>query len=234
MCLVLGSVAMAQQRVPARSYGSRSGYRSALFPGTGGAPALRARGFPTTHAQRLGKVVGGIHAPSLGRSSLGRAAVYPIAVPVYYGGFGYGYGYQPPVQQVVQPPPQVTVVNQPPASPPVIINNYYNQPSDKPAVQEYTAGDESSNGSGAMKSFHAPVSPRPERSIEDDKPTVYLIAFKDQSIYPALGYWVEGDTLHYISKQGSHNRASVDLIDKAFSEQLNLERGLEFELLIAE
>jgi hypothetical protein len=56
------------------------------------------------------------------------------------------------------------------------------------------------------------------------------VAFKDGSIYAALSYWLEGTTLHYITLQGSHNRATVDLIDRDLSARLNRERGLDFKL----
>ena len=68
------------------------------------------------------------------------------------------------------------------------------------------------------------------RSADDDKATIYLIAFKDHTILPSLAYWVEGDTLNYITEQGTPNRASLSLIDRDFSKQLNRERHIEFSL----
>jgi hypothetical protein len=41
---------------------------------------------------------------------------------------------------------------------------------------------------------------------------------------------MEGDTLNYVTQQGTPNRASIDLIDKPFSRQLNRERNVEFNL----
>ncbi len=220
MCLILAGSAWTQVRAQRRTFGSRSGFGNVLFPGTGGPPPIRANR-STSGIQ--------IRTPHRGVRTAAPVA-YPVAVPAYYG----GYGYAPPARPV-QPPPQVTVVTPPqPASPPVIINNYYNQEPAKPVAHQHTAGEESQNGSGAKSSFRAPAPLQPSRVVEDAKPTIYLIAYKDHSIYPALGYWVEDDTLHYITTQGSHNRASVELIDKAFSEQLNLERGLDFELAIGE
>jgi hypothetical protein len=64
----------------------------------------------------------------------------------------------------------------------------------------------------------------------NDQPTIYLIAFKDHSIVQALGYWMEGATLHYVSVEHSLNQASIDLIDRDLSQRLNDERGLEFRL----
>jgi hypothetical protein len=59
---------------------------------------------------------------------------------------------------------------------------------------------------------------------------IFLIAMKDHTIFPAVAYWVEGDTLNYITAQGVRNRVSLDLVDKDFSKQLNKERNLDFAL----
>src|SRR5262249_56399354 len=44
----------------------------------------------------------------------------------------------------------------------------------------------------------------------EPQPTLYLIAFKDHSIVQALGYWMEGSTLHYVSSEHSLNQASLN------------------------
>jgi hypothetical protein len=66
--------------------------------------------------------------------------------------------------------------------------------------------------------------------VNDDQPTLYLIAFKDHSIVQSLGYWMEGSTLHYVSAEHSLNQVSSDLIDRDLSQRLNDERGVEFKL----
>jgi hypothetical protein len=45
-----------------------------------------------------------------------------------------------------------------------------------------------------------------------------------------VAYWVDGDTLNYITVQGSKNSASLDLVDREFSQQINKERRVEFGL----
>lgn len=214
-----------------RTYGSPSGFGNILFPGTGTAPPLvnpYLRPGPT-FAQRLGATVGG-HPSRLihGRSDARRSAplVIPYAVPLWTG-YGYGYGYAPPMAE------PVTVINQPPQQPTVIINQYYTADTAKPVVRDYSQTDLPEPGSSTLRSYQAPVPSHPEparAAAQDPKPTVYLIAYKNQSIYAALAYWIEGDTLHYITTQGSHNRASLELIDREFSEQLNRERNVEFSL----
>lgn len=219
-----------------RTYGSPSGFGNVLFPGTGTAPPLVSpylRPGPT-FAQRLGATVAG-HPRSLllGRPDARRALpiVIPYAVPVW----GYGYGYGPPMAEYSP----VTVVNQPPQQPTVIINQYYGSDTAKPVVRDYTQTELPPPGpaSPSLRSFQAPVPSHPEPPKQDSaaeerdpKPTIYLIAYKDQSIYPAIAYWIEGDSLHYITPQGSHNRASLELIDREFSERLNRERNIDFSL----
>ena len=53
-----------------------------------------------------------------------------------------------------------------------------------------------------------------EPSEQPVEPTHYLIAFKDKSIYSAVAYWVDGDTIHYFTAGNTHNQASVSLIDR--------------------
>jgi len=58
----------------------------------------------------------------------------------------------------------------------------------------------------------------------------YLIAYKDHSIYSALAYWLEGDTLHYVTTQNTHNQASLSLIDVDQTYKLNSDRSVPFSL----
>jgi hypothetical protein len=133
------------------------------------------------------------------------------AYPVFFGGYGYGYGYGEQPAQAEQPQqPQTIVVQQPAtqaAAPMITINQYFK--SDGPA------------GGPTMTTT---------ASRQDDKPTIYLIAMKDHTIMPALGYWVQGDTLSYITSQGTKNSISLTLVDRDFSKQLNDERHVEFSL----
>ena len=56
----------------------------------------------------------------------------------------------------------------------------------------------------------------------------YLISYKDHSVYPALAYWIEGDTLHYVTTQNTHNQASLSLIDIDQTYKLNADRSVPF------
>ena len=243
----LATLALAQNRGP--MYGSGGGYRpsgyasgfgNVLSPGTGRAPAgfgnvlSPGTGIPPGATSRPGTFGrGGLGGSQAGNRRGGRSATYvPYAFPVYVGGYGYMYGdgYGTPPE-----PPQPAVASEPgaPAAPQVIINQYFTPDTARLTVREY--GGEGSDTSG-VHVYHAPGREPDADAAEDrrgqpeDKPTIYLIAFRDNSLQSALAYWVEGDTLHYVTVQGSHNKASLDLVDRAFSEQINRERNLDFHL----
>jgi endonuclease YncB( thermonuclease family) len=58
----------------------------------------------------------------------------------------------------------------------------------------------------------------------------YLIAFKDHTIYSAVAYWVDGDTLHYFTTGSTHNQVSLSLVDVPLTERLNKEAGEDIRL----
>jgi endonuclease YncB( thermonuclease family) len=62
------------------------------------------------------------------------------------------------------------------------------------------------------------------------EPDVYLLAFKDHSVYGAVAYWVDGDTLHYFMPGNQHNQASVSLVDREMTARLNKASGMEVKL----
>jgi len=224
--VVLAAGAALAQPGPPRTYGSPLGFGSVLYPGMGTPPPFPTAQFQTntSFAHSLGMNVAGraIYAnpwpgPNQGR---GRAAmVVPYAVPVFVGGYGYGYGsgYQEPnvTYMVQQSPP-------PSPAPQVVINQSFGNTTTPPTgsvMREYQA-------SGPPATEPAPAPP----AAAEEKPTIYLLALTDGSVYSALAYWVEDGALHYITTGHAHNRASLELVDRKISEQLNRERGVEFKL----
>jgi hypothetical protein len=119
----------------------------------------------------------------------------------------------------------------------VIINQGYRPETPNPVLRDYSDAQlPEPETHRSMRTYDAPVHPTPdpkERAAalaESERPTIFLIAFRDHTILPALAYWVEGDTLNYISKEGQPNRASLALVDRDFSRQLNRERKVDFNL----
>ena len=235
---VLGVSTLAAQTAPvvrsgptmqAPSNGLRFG--NILFPG-GIAPHQQ------THAGRIGAVVGGGPFPGAGVGGGGRPGlpnrnrtiVVPYAVPVYYGDpYGYGYGYQ-------QQTPNVTVVVPQQSTPSVVINHNYSPETARPVLRDYSNSELPESGikvyEGPRQQSAAPAEPaQPEtRRAAPDKPTIYLIALKDGTIRQAIGYWIEGSSLNYVTPQSSINNVALDSVDRELSVQLNSERNLEFDL----
>jgi len=124
--------------------------------------------------------------------------------------------------------------------PSVVINQNFIPPQANPVIRDYVPGDTTADQPQGMRLYQAPPShpyadaadnaaPK-RRTSSDDQPTIYLIAFKDHSIVQALGYWMEGAALHYVSVEHTLNQASLDLIDRDLSQRLNDERGVEFKI----
>jgi hypothetical protein len=192
----------------AQLHGVRGSLGSVVYPA--GAPGTP--GVTRTGSSVVNPGGGGVHlvSPIVPRNNGARKSTI-YAYPVYVGGYYTPYvtpmdpsAGSAPVQ------PNVTVVMPPQQASPVIINNYY--PSTAPAGpdQVQPVVDEVSQ-------------PTPE-------PTHYLIAFTDHTIYAATAYWVDGDTLHYFTSGNTHNQASLSLVDRAFTERLNKESGVEVKL----
>jgi len=170
-------------------------------------------------------------------------------VPVYAPG---GYGYYDSDQQS---PTNVTVVVPQQPAPPVIINQTFGPDSGTSGgLKEYSSTDVSEQGGlrvyepgkrsepiqrktepqapDKAATAQRPPDPGPVRSsyVRDDQPTIYLIALKDTTVRQAIGYWVDGNTLHYVTPQASINHLSLDMVDKDLSSRLNEERKLDFDL----
>ncbi|HYW45488.1 MAG TPA: hypothetical protein VE959_21680 [Bryobacteraceae bacterium] len=150
----------------------------------------------------------------------GRSTV--IAYPVYVGGYG-GYGgyydgsYMMDPTTLMSQQPNVTVIL-PPQQPPVIIN-------------QFGAGQTQQMQPMGM---YPPQSDQPadvpQAQVPASEPAHYLIAFKDHTIYSAIAYWVDGDTLHYFTTGNTHNQVSVSLVDRELTDRLNREMGVEVKL----
>jgi endonuclease YncB( thermonuclease family) len=121
-------------------------------------------------------------------------------------------------------------------------NTYAAAPAPQPQP-DITVNDSSQPASAVMQYFGSEDArdPTTPTAAADDiqpvgepasttEPSHYLIAFKDHSIYSAVAYWVDGDTLHYFTSGNTHNQASVSLVDRDLTERLNKESGLEVRL----
>jgi hypothetical protein len=127
--------------------------------------------------------------------------------PYYDNTYSTGYSY--PAYQTA---PNVTAVY-----PPQSTTMVYQTP--RPAMHEYDQyGQEiqpqgATGGGGTMAG-----SP------------IYLIAFSDKSIRAAAAYWVNGQTLHYVTLEHEEKQAPLSSVDRDMSARLNRERRVQFQL----
>ena len=142
-----------------------------------------------------------------------------VYVPYAVGGYQYyGPGGGDPGVDMVYP-------NQQGAAPMVVINQNFIPQTASPIVRDYMPDQ----GSG-VQVYPPPSQGSAQQENSSQESPAFLIAFKDHTIYAAVGYWVEGDTLHYITSGNTHNQVSLDLVDRELSARLNGERGVDFLL----
>jgi hypothetical protein len=148
-----------------------------------------------------------------------------VAYPVYVGA-GYDL-YAQPVPNV----PQVTVINEPAPPPQIIIHQTFLGQPGQTTVTETAGGTQES---ASVRVYTAPAAvpeaARAEKEPEDEEETtVYYLVFRDHLIEPAVGYWVDGETLHYITTRNKHRAVPMDKLDRATTNRLNRNRGVLFE-----
>jgi hypothetical protein len=59
---------------------------------------------------------------------------------------------------------------------------------------------------------------------------IYLFALKDETVRPAVAWWVEGNVLHYVTPAGKQAEAPLDAVDRALTDRLNAERNVRLQL----
>lgn len=225
-------LALAQYTPGSKPHSYTAG--NVLYPG--GVPPTPPAGSPILPMGGYGQVAHSGHGAGGGHGSYrgsGQAAHHPahapgVIVPVYLGG-GYGEPYADPQQQGAAPPP-------PPDEPDiVIVNQDYRPEVLNPVVHDYTNAEIPESPSIEQRQSTPPPAmiqggaPLPQQQ-QDPSPTIYLIAMTDGNIVAALGYWMEGDTLNYITRDGNRNRVSISRVDRTFSAKLNADRNVEFKL----
>lgn len=220
--LMLAAVAAAQTGT---TYNSLGGFGNVLYPGTGHAPNNpKPGGLPPGFARQLGRTAAGAPTrPARVNHTHGGGAVL-VPYPVVVGNYGYGGYYDSiPAQQQSSAPTASTN-----SVPSVVINQTFVQ--ERPAPAGYQPEPQEQNsGMRVYNGLQTVPQPEPARASAD-QPTFYLIAFNDNRIVPALGYWLEGGNLHYVTKDHTLNQVSLDLIDRDMSQQLNDQRNVEFRL----
>ncbi|MBK9169742.1 MAG: hypothetical protein IPM24_20095 [Bryobacterales bacterium] len=215
--LLLCGVLLAQRPGGVRSGGGRSG-------------GARAASAPRVSGPQFGNIhgFGNVVYPGTGRPPLtpgiSSRPEPPATTGFRDGGFGRrGGGF---IWLPIGTPFSYPLLNQPALTPQqetaptqVIINQNFAPEVARPVVREYeTDGD---------RIYEAgPRHPEPPA----EEPKGFLIALTNHTIYVAFTFWVDGDTLHYVTLQGTQNMASLDLVDVDLSTRLNRERNVVFDL----
>jgi len=186
-------------------------FGSVVFPGGAAVPPVHMAPPVMAGTPRyVNPPVGGQNfrrSPSV-RSTRGNSFVY--AYPVFVGGYDTSmFGGEPVPAAAVPPQPAPGAYYPPESARPVMIQVGPDYPSREPmsAYQPPAAADE--------------TQPSSER---------YLLAFKDHTVYSAVAYWFDGDTLHYFTPGNVHNQVSISLIDRDLTTRLNKELGIEFHM----
>ncbi len=184
----------------ANAGGNGTPFGRIIYPGTG-APAVMTA--PPTGLPQP--------APTVPHPGHGGAGLIPY--PVYFTGGNY-LQYTPPQAPLAS---NYTSSPQVPDAPVVIVNQYFRPDGQPEEISE------------APRPVQTPR-PAPVLADNQDKDIIFLIAMKDHTIYAASAYWVEDNTLNYITVQGSQNSASLDLVDRQLSQRLNRNRNVAFGL----
>ena len=139
--------------------------------------------------------------------------VFPVTpvLPTYGSVWDYGLGYPAPMAAVTPPSAY-------PATPAVVITQQYATP----VIRET---------SPLVRPYVPPARMPAVREAPDDRSAViYLLAFSDHVIRPALAYWIDGGTIHYLGLDKQQRQAPLAAVDRDLSLQLNRERGVPFRL----
>jgi hypothetical protein len=185
---------------PATSPGTQRFFGSTSFPG-GGGPRLVV---PNTRNLTL--------SPRQGLGTYG--AQFGYGIPWFY--YGPDYFYQPDQSAM-----QAEASAQP--SQPNIVIVY------PPQSGQSLSGAPTAQGDTWRVYPPAQTAPAAESPAPPEQPN-YLLAFKDHNIYSAVAYWIDGDTIHYITSGNRHNQATIDLLDRPLTERLSKGAGYEVKL----
>ena len=127
---------------------------------------------------------------------------YPYAYSGYAGDYSYGNAYATsPNVIVVYPQPQGAE------------SQVHYQSS--PAIREYDENGYEVTPSGSAARSGSPT---------------YLIALKNHVIYDAVSYSVKDGTIYFVTIAKEQKSCPMIMVDRAFSAELNRERGVNFQL----
>lgn len=127
---------------------------------------------------------------------------YPYAYSEYAGDYNYGYRYATSPNVIVVYPQLQGAESEMPYQA-------------NPVIREYDENGYEVKPSGSAARSGSPT---------------YLIALKNHVIYHAVSYSIKGDTIYFVTVAKEQKSCPMIMVDRAFSAQLNRERGVNFQL----
>lgn len=188
------------------TYGSNTGWGSVANPGTGHPPNTTPSGIPKNS-----------YNTGTGRRRNSGAYLGSYAYPVYIPGYADSVTANP---YVGNPGDQQFQSDRPP----VVIQNFYPSTFVPPQQGQQQMGPDD-NMQTYVAPSQAPIMQSPADTAVNSG-NYYLIAYKDHHIYSALAYWMEGNTVHYVTTQNTHNQVPLDAVDIELTKRLNQDRNI--------
>ncbi len=71
-------------------------------------------------------------------------------------------------------------------------------------------------------------SPQARKSLPSERD--WLLVLKDDTVLLVSDYWLDGSTLHYVTRDGKQLSLDLSKVNMDLTRQLNQERGLDFQL----
>jgi len=81
-----------------------------------------------------------------------------------------------------------------------------------------------------QQQYPPPAQTQPQSANQGNTPEFYLIAFTDHTIQAATAYKVEGDQLYWQDRDNKEHHAPLSKIDIPFSQQINRDRNVDFQI----
>lgn len=183
-----------------------------------GVPQVGALGGPYA-GQGSSRPLGGIAPPTYGSAGNGRTTTVRnngsrYYGPVYYVPNAYSTFSEETVEPVNTAPIRAAGVQFSGAAPvaqpqTVIVNQYYGK-------------DDAPLNSGRVSAANTAAA---NSAVSQD---YYLIAYKNHHVITALAYWLDNETLHYVTAANAHNQSSLSLIDLDLTKRLNADHEVPF------
>jgi hypothetical protein len=95
-----------------------------------------------------------------------------------------------------------------------------------PMIREYDEYGQEIRRMGPPPAPQAPIA----APAESGGAPMYLIAFRNRDIRAAVAYWVNGNTLFYVTREHEQKQVPLDMVDRDLSNRLNQERHVAFAL----